>query len=413
LNILIVTPYFHPENFRINDFAHGFKKKGHNISVLTPIPNYPEGKYYNGYGLFKRTRENIDNIRIFRSPIIPRGSGSNCMLGLSWISSIIGNVFTSITLLRYKFDLIFVFGPSPFTICLPAIFIKKIKKIPIIFWVLDLWPESVISAGNLKSGIIPRMLIPIVKFIYKHSDRILVSSKGFIKSIVEKGINRNKIQFFPQWAEPVFKPISSTGKKLPDVPENSFVIMFAGNIGEAQDFESIIKTAHKLSEHKTIHWVILGSGRKELWVKKEIEILGINDTFHMMGRYPLEDMPEFYSLADVMLISLKREYIFSLTIPAKLQSYLACGKPILAMLDGEAPKIIKEANAGLTCKSEDADRLADNILKMYSLESNHISQMGVNALNLYTRMFSRNTLLNQAEQIFHRMINYKHNTDLK
>ena len=132
-----------------------------------------------------------------------------------------------------------------------------------------------------------------------------------------------------------------------------------------------------------------------------------------MGRYPLVDMPEYYSLADVMLISLKREYIFSLTIPAKLQSYLACGKPILAMLDGEAPKIIKEANAGLTCKSEDADRLADNILKMYSLESNHISQMGVNALNLYTRMFSRNTLLNQAEQIFHRMINYKHNTDLK
>jgi len=149
LNILIITPYFHPENFRINDFAHGFREKGHNISVLTPIPNYPDGKYFNGYGLYKKTRENIEGIQIFRSPIIPRGSGSNLMLGLSWISSIFGNVFTSIILLKYKFDLIFVFGPSPFTICLPAIFIKKIKKTPICFWVLDLWPESVVSAVYL------------------------------------------------------------------------------------------------------------------------------------------------------------------------------------------------------------------------------------------------------------------------
>lgn len=406
MNILIITPYFHPENFRINDFAHGFREKGHNISVLTPIPNYPDGKYFNGYGLYKKTRENIEGIQIFRSPIIPRGSGSNLMLGLSWISSIFGNVFTSIILLKYKFDLIFVFGPSPFTICLPAIFIKKIKKIPICFWVLDLWPESVVSAGNLKSGIIPKMLNPIVKFIYTHSDSILVSSKGFINTIVEKGIKRNKIQFFPQWAEPVFKPISISDKKLPDIPKNSFVIMFAGNIGEAQDFDSIIKAAYKLSEHKTIHWVILGSGRKELWVKNEIKRLKIEDIFHLMGRYPLEDMPNYYSLADVMLISLKKEHIFSLTIPAKLQSYLSCGKPILAMLDGEAPKIIKKANAGLVCDSEDADQLATNILKLSVMEKHDISLMSMNSLNLYNRMFSRDRLLKQAEQIFYNMINH-------
>ena len=405
MKILIVTPYFHPENFRINDFAHGFRDKGHNISVLTPIPNYPDGKYFNGYGLYRKTRENIDGIHVFRSPLIPRGSGSNLMLGLSWISSIFGNVFTSIFLLKYKFDLIFVFGPSPFTICLPAIFIKKIKKIPIIFWVLDLWPESVISAGNLNSGIIPKMLDPIVKFIYTHSDSILVSSKGFINTIVDKGIKRNKIQFFPQWAEPVFRPISTSDKKLPDIPKNSFVIMFAGNIGESQDFDSIIKAAYKLSEHKTIHWVILGSGRKESWVKNEINKLNIEDIFHLMGRYPLEDMPEYYSLADVMLISLKSEYIFSLTIPAKLQSYLSCGKPILAMLDGEAPKIIEEANAGLVCNSENADQLAINILKMSTMKKHNISQMSKNSLNLYNRMFSREKLLNQAEQIFYKMVN--------
>ena len=179
--------------------------------------------------------------------------------------------------------------------------------------------------------------------------------------------------------------------------------MFAGNIGESQDFDSILKAAEKLKENKKIQWIILGSGRKEQWIKEEIKKLELGDTFHMMGRYPLEDMPNYYSLADAMLISLKKNYIFSLTIPAKLQSYLACGKPILAMLDGESPKLIRDAKAGLTCDSEDADELVANVLKMSIMEKHVISQMGNNSLNLYNRMFSRGRLLNQAEQLFYKM----------
>jgi len=409
MNILIITPYFYPENFRINDLAIELKNKGHNISVLTPIPNYPEGKFYIGYGLIKKRREIWNEIKIYRSLLIPRGSGSNFMLAISWISSVIGNILTSFFLLNNKFDLIFVFGPSPFTIAIPAIFVKNIKKIPICFWVQDLWPESVSSGGNLKSWIFTRILNPLVKFIYSRTDRILVSSKGFIKSIEEKGINNNKIQYFPQWAENIFKPILATDKKLPNVPSNSFVVMFAGNIGESQDFESIIKAASKLSKHKTIHWVILGSGRKESWVKNEIKKLNIVDTFHLMGKHPLNNMPEYYSLADVMLISLKREYIFSLTVPAKLQSYLSCGKPILAMLDGETPQIIKEANAGLVCKAEDANGLAINVLKLSMMKKHELSQMGKNSINISKSMFSRKKLLNKLEQVFYKMINHGQN----
>jgi len=409
MNILIITPYFYPENFRINDLAIELKNKGHNISVLTPIPNYPEGKFYIGYGLIKKRREIWNEIKIYRSLLVPRGSGSNFMLAISWISSVIGNILTSFFLLNHKFDLIFVFGPSPFTIAIPAIFVKNIKKIPICFWVQDLWPESVVSGGNLKSGIFTRILNPLVKFIYTRTDRILVSSKGFIKSIEEKGINNNKIQYFPQWAENIFKPILATDKKLPNVPSNSFVVMFAGNIGESQDFESIIKAASKLSKHKTIHWVILGSGRKESWVKNEIKKLNIVDTFHLMGKHPLNNMPEYYSLADVMLISLKREYIFSLTVPAKLQSYLSCGKPILAMLDGETPQIIKEANAGLVCKAEDANGLAINVLKLSMMKKHELSQMGKNSINISKSMFSRKKLLNKLEQVFYKMINHGQN----
>ena len=169
MRILIVTPYFHPENFRINDLAAEYKNKGHKVSVLTPIPNYPGGKYYSGYGITERRQECWNGVNIYRSLLIPRGSGSNKMLAISWISSVFGNLITSLYFLKNKIDVIFVFGPSPFLICIPAIFIKKIKKIPICFWVLDLWPESVISAGNLKSNLIPTILDPIVKYIYNKS----------------------------------------------------------------------------------------------------------------------------------------------------------------------------------------------------------------------------------------------------
>ena len=403
MKILIITPYFHPENYRINDLAVEYNNKGHKVSVLTPIPNYPDGKFYSGYGVLKRRQECWNGINIYRSLLIPRGSGSNIMLAISWISSVFGNLLASLFILKNRFDLIFVFGPSPFTICLPAIFIKKIKKIPICFWVLDLWPESVFFAGKLKTKLIPKLLMPMIRFTYNNCDKILVSSPGFIDSIVEKNIDKGKIHFFPQWAEPIFKRVENTQVKLSVVPKNSFIVMFAGNIGESQDFDSILKAAEKLKENKKIQWIILGSGRKEQWIKEEIKKLELGDTFHMMGRYPLEDMPNYYSLADAMLISLKKNYIFSLTIPAKLQSYLACGKPILAMLDGESPKLISDAKAGLTCDSEDADKLVANVLEMSIMEKHVISQMGNNSLNLYNRKFSRGKLLNQAEQLFYKM----------
>ena len=306
MKILLVTQYFYPENFRINDFASEFKNRGYEITVLTGIPNYPTGKYYNGYGLFKKNRETYKGIKIFRSPLIPRGSGSPFRLALNYISFIIGSTFTSLFLLHKQFDIIFVFEPSPITVCLPAIFIKKIKKIPICFWVLDLWPESVVSAGNLKTGLIPKILNPLVKFIYRHSDKILVSSRGFINSIEEKGINKNKVDFFPQWAEAIFKPLKPNVNLLNSISSNSFKVMFAGNIGEAQDFPSILKAAELLKDNKNINWIILGGGRKKEWVESQIKENNLEKCFHMLGSFPLEKMPEFYSQADCMLFSLKK-----------------------------------------------------------------------------------------------------------
>jgi glycosyltransferase involved in cell wall biosynthesis len=403
LNILIVTPHFYPENFRINDFAVGFQKRGHEITVLTAIPDYPEGKYYEGYGLFKKNREIYNGIKIYRAPLIPRGSGSNIRLALNYISFVIGGIFTSLVMMKNEFDIVFVFETSPITVGIPAIFIKKIKKIPLCFWVLDLWPESVVSAGNLKSSFIPRILNPIVRYIYKHSDRILVSSNGFINSIVDKGVSRGKIEFFPQWAEPIFKPMKSKKYLLTGVPENSFKIMFAGNIGEAQDFSSILEAARQLRHNQDIQWVVLGGGRREEWVKSKIKEYELENSFHLLGSFPLEKMPELYANADAMLFSLKDEYIFSITIPAKVQSYLACGKPILAMINGEGGKVIVDANAGLVCPAESPKDLAENILKIKKMEVNEISKMGLNARKYYDDNFERSYLFDRAERIFESM----------
>ena len=405
MNILIVTPYFHPENFRINDFAEEFVKRGHEITVLTAVPNYPEGKFYDGYGFIKKARERYNGVKIYRAPIIPRGSGSNIRLALNYISFVVGATFTSLFFLNNKFDIIFVFEPSPITVGIPAIFIKMIKTIPLCFWVLDLWPDSVISAGNIKkTSLILKVLNPIVRSIYKYSDRILVSSNGFIDSVESKGISRDKIDFFPQWAEPIFKPIKSNEYLLGDIPKDSFKIMFAGNIGEAQGFISILEAAKLLKDEQDVHWVILGGGRKEGWVKNKVTEYHLEDCFHLLGSFPLEKMPDFYSNADAMLFSLKDEYIFSITIPAKLQTYLACGKPVLAMINGEGANVIIDAKAGLTCPAESPKELAENILKMKSLDDNEISNMGINARKYYENNFERSYLFNRIEGIFEDMI---------
>jgi colanic acid biosynthesis glycosyl transferase WcaI len=407
LDILIVTQYFFPENFRINDFAHELQNRGHKVTILTGIPNYPGGRFYHGYGIFKKNRETYKGMDVFRSPLIPRGSGSSFRLAINYLSFIIGSLFTSLFILKKKYDIIFVFEPSPITVCLPAIFIKKIKNIPICFWVLDLWPESVVSAGNLKTGLIPRILNPLVKFIYKNSDKILVPSRGFINSVIEKGINKKKVNFFPQWAEPIFKPVKFDKYLLGSIPKNSFKLMFAGNIGEAQDFPSILNAAEILKDNHRIQWIILGGGRKESWVKSEILKRNLSHCFHLLGSFPLEMMPKFYAQADCMLFSLKKKYIFSITIPAKVQSYIACAKPVLAMIDGEAAQIINDAKAGMSCPSESPELLAKNIEQISSLSKDKITNLGKNALEHYKKEFERDMLMTRMENIFVSMVKKK------
>jgi len=403
LNILIVTPYFYPENFKINDLVIELQNRGHSLSVLTPIPNYPEGKYFKGYSLFNKRYQYYKNISIYRAPVISRGSGNRIRLFLNYISFVIFSLFPIRKILRNTYNIIFVYSPSPATVGVPAIIIKKILQVPLIFWVHDLWPESVKSAGKLNSDIIPKLINPIIRWLYRNSDKVLVSSKGFIKPIIKNGGKEKDILYFPQWAESIFSSGNNEIIEIPNIPKNSFKIMFAGNIGEAQDFSAILETAKKLKHNKKIHWIIVGGGRKEKWVKEKINKYQLQDVFHMVGRFPLEQMPSFYDYADTMLISLKKEHIFSLTVPAKAQSYLASGKPILAMIDGATATLINESKSGLACAAGRPDKLAKNILRMSKMDNDKIKQMGINAYKLSEREFNRGKIINNLEKLFLRL----------
>ena len=404
MKILIVSQYFWPENFKINDLALGLKSGGHKITVLTGIPNYPGGKFFNGYGFFKNRKEYFKGIEIIRAPIFSRGNGSGIRLALNYFSFVVGSILVSKSIIKRKFDLIFVFEVSPITVCLPAIFIKKFTKIPICLWVLDLWPESITAASKFKSNFLPRIITPLVKYIYNKTDKILVSSKGFISSITDKGVELNKIEYFPQWAESLYFTKNKYSEGLIHSKKNDkFKIVFAGNIGQAQDFPSILKAANIL-KNENIEWIIIGSGRKESWVKNKINEDKLNHCVHMMGRYEIEKMPYFFSNSDCLFLSLKRNKIFSLTIPGKVQAYLASGKPIIAMIDGEAAKVINESGAGFVCESENPQALADIIRKLMTCSKEKLDEFGKNGINYYNNQFKREVLFKKIQNIFEELI---------
>lgn len=399
MRILIVSQYFWPESFKINDLALALKERGHKITVLTGMPNYPEGKFYKGYNLFSKKIEYLNGIRILRVPIIPRGNGSGMRLFLNYLSFIVTGSIWSLFLSR-KQEAIIALNYSPITAVYPAIIYKMLHGTKMYLWVFDLWPESVRSAGRLKWGFVDRLLLSMVKSIYKASDKILISSEGFESSITEKGVNEKKLAYMPNWAESIFEDSALVeAQKYSSVIPKGFIVMFAGNIGEAQDFDSILKAAELTRNLKDIKWVIIGDGRKRDEVMKEIDTRGLGESVFLLGRYPLSEMPSFFVHAHIMLFSLKDEKVFSLTLPGKVQSYMAFGKPIAAMINGEGSEVISKSNSGFTCSAGDYQGLAKNIIKAFEMPEKELAALGNNGYEYYKANFSKKMLIDRFEMI--------------
>lgn len=401
MRILIVSQYFWPEDFRINDLALSLKADlQYEVTVLTGLPNYPQGHLFSGYDFWDPKQEMWHGIEIIRIPLIPRGKKSKLRLGLNYLSFCIFACLCGPYRCRKKYDVIFVAQYSPVTVALPAILIKKVKKIPLLLWVQDLWPESLSATGAIRLPVVLRAVGRLVSYIYNRSDRILVQSKAFVPRIRGLDTNLVKVDYLPNWAETLYHPCRpniewNEDKGLPV----GFRLMFAGNIGKAQDFPTILSAAERLRDHGDIHWVILGDGRERLWVEKEIIERNLSNVVHVMGRYPIEDMPLFFTAADVMLVTLKRAPIFALTIPSKIQSYLACGRPIIAALDGEGRRVVEEAGAGFGCPAESPTELAELVLKMFYMQIADREKMGRDGRRYYEKNFARSFLINKLDKI--------------
>ena len=400
MRILLVTQFFHPENFKSNDVAFELAKRGHIVSVLTNIPNYPQGKFYKGYGLFRRRIETVDGVRIYRTLVIPRGKGGGIMLALNYLSwAFIASVWAFFMALFHRYDAVIVHETSPVTQGFPALVVKSIRRIPMYFWVLDLWPESLQSAGHINNRDIIGFFTWVTKLMYRNSDKILISSKGFRKSILEKGDFADRLEYFPNWAEDAFSDTKTF--PIPQLPQG-FKVMFAGNIGEAQDFDHIMDAALNLKEGKDIRFIIVGDGRRKSFVDNFIKEHDLEETVFAPGRFPIEAMPTFFKEADVMLVSLRGDYIFSLTAPAKLQAYMAAGKPVVAMIDGEARNLIAESRCGLSGPAEDSRTLADNILKMKNMPVEELAGMGKSGLEYFQQNFRNDICIDHLCRILER-----------
>lgn len=398
MHILVVTQYFWPENFQINDLVAGLVEKGHKITVLTGIPNYPGGSYFPGYGILKNIRQDYCGAKVVRVPLVNRGKGKKIQLLFNYLSFVFFASILGPFIIKGKYDLIFVYEPSPITVALPAILLKKIKSTKLCIWVQDLWPESLFATGAVKSPILLKFVKKLVSFIYRECNFIFVQSKAFIPSIQSFGVESRRIYYLPNSAEGFYCPVlvKDDAIERKEIPKG-FIVMFAGNIGAAQDFKTIVYAAEKLKDYKDIYWVILGDGRMRSLVEKDVEARNLNRNFLFKGRHPPEQMPKYFSLADVLLVTLKKEEIFALTIPAKVQSYLACAKPIIASLAGEGARIIEEAKAGFSSLPENPIALAELVLKMYHMNESERKEMGLNGRKYFDSNFCREKLINELD----------------
>ena len=417
MKILFVCQYFYPEVFRGNDIAFHWAEEGHYVHVVCGVPNYPDGVFHKGYGWFKKRHETFvqdvqgfkkfkGRVRVTRLPIIPRGNNKN-MLMLNYFSYLfVAWVYMLFHALFHKYDMVFVQQLSPVMMSAPGVLYKKLRHVPLYTWMLDLWPESLTAAGGINNKYVLGFFKHYVKSQYKHSDILLTSSRSFDKSILEYGDYKDKIVYFPQWSDgsdsgelsveslESVKKVDSSG-----VLKDGFKLMFAGAVGEAHGFECTMKAALLTKEHKDIKWIIVGDGRKLDWVKSFVKENGLEETVYTLGRFPSDTMPWFFNQADVMLVTLSDDPLFALYAPAKISSYMASAKPIIAVLNGEGAEVIKDADCGWSLPAGDAEGFAKLAIELSQKDKAELQAKGVNAAKYYNEHFVKEKCLRKLDDL--------------
>lgn len=375
LQILIVSQYFWPEDIRLNELALGLVERGHDVTVLTGLPNYPTGKIFPTHGWRGPWTETHEGVRVIRAPLVPRGRKSKIGLVLNYFSFALTASVLALFRTAKHYDAVFVYEISPVTVGFPGMVAAWKAKAPMFLWVLDLWPESLSASGMMNSPLADKVASWLARRVYAGSDVILATSQGFESSIRRVAGKQREVRWFPQW-EDLRKdtaPLDEAG--LPVLPEG-FKVVFTGNVGASQDFETVVGAANLLKDRKDIQFVIVGDGHKLDWVREQAARWGLSETFHCLGRFPSTKMPAFYRQADALLISLRDEPAFAVTVPAKLQSYLAAGKPIVSCVSGEVKKIVSDSGAGIGVDAGSPEALASAIAELAAKTPAERAEMG-------------------------------------
>lgn len=402
LKILIISQYFWPENMRINDLAEGLVARGHEVTVLTGTPNYPAGSLFPDYKNNPSSYLEYEGVQIIRVPMVLRGKHS-ITLALNYLSFFISaSTIGAYKLRAREFDAIFVYAVSPILSAIPAIVVGRLKKVPVFVWVLDLWPETLSAVGVVKNPKILGVVGRVVSWIYNRTDYLLLQSQGFMGSVRKyctKPISDDRLVYFPSWAEDDFSAGSAATSDLLSKNDSVFTVVFAGNIGESQDFPAVLDAVEALQSELPVRWVIVGDGRMSDWVKNQAQTRNLNNVL-LLGRHPLEKMPALFATADALLVSLRTNEVFSRTIPGKLQSYLASARPIIAMIDGEAARVVEASGAGLVCSAGDANGLAEIVRQMAKMSVAQRDSMGFAGRAFYQENFAKQRIFDKLESLF-------------
>lgn len=402
-HILLISQYFYPETFRVNDMACEWVKRGYKVTVLTGIPNYPMGKYFEGYDRKHKTREIWNGVNIIRIPLIARGNSSNKLINAAGMAA---NYFSFIKSGRkwvkskeaadLKADLVFTVEVSPMTQALIGVWYGQRYNVPTYLYVQDLWPENVETVTGIHSRMIIGPIDRMVDKIYRDTGTIFTTSPSFVEAIVNRKVpvDRDKVHYWPQYAEEFYIPMEPQKVNGVDKYDENYKIAFTGNIGTAQGLDVLPKAAKILGD-EAVKFIIVGDGRYQPEFERQIDELGVREKFIFISRVPAERIPEILSNVDAGFISFNKTPLWENTIPAKLQSYMACGKAIIASASGETKRIINEAECGICCEIGNPKALADGIKVLVQSDS---KTMGIRAREYFMEKFGKKKLMDEMEK---------------
>lgn len=405
VRVLIISQYFHPEVFRINQLALELKRSGHSVVVLTAQPNYPSGQFFKGYGFFSPSREVYEGIEILRVPIVPRGSGRAWRLVLNYLSFVLFATLIGIPRVwGRRFDACLVWCTSPVTSAIPAAVYRRLSGTPVAIWLQDLWPETFFAVTKSRSRFLRIGLAGVVRWIYRRVDQIWIQSPAYEESVRGHGGRADQIEFVPNWAEDFYDCETWTSVESEEIPNNS--LLFAGNLGKAQGLETLLAAAELTrTTVPEARWIFAGDGSLREWLVDEVAKRGLQERVRLLPRRPAHEMPRIMKPATALLVTLANDPVYAKTIPSKVQSCLASGRPVLGALFGEPAAVIERSGGGLVCGPDDPEAFAKMVKDFFTLSETERARLGQSGHSFYRANFTQRDVVGKIIGLLKRLEN--------